>query len=150
MPTMSIEMLLRAVADPRASHRPMPLPCHRLHRVQAGEPQQRDRLELARELYLAFAAGDRAAVERLLGDDFAFSSPVDPALDRAGYFERCWPGAGQGQSFEFLRRLASGDEVIVTYEMRTPDGRRGRNTEILTFRGDTICRAEVYFGWEVE
>jgi hypothetical protein len=27
---------------------------------------------------------------------------------------------------------ASGDEAIVTYEMKHPDGRRGRNTEILT------------------
>ena len=104
----------------------------------------------AREMYEAFAAGDRATVEGLLSDDFAFSSPVDPRLDRAGYFERCWPGAGQGQRFEFVRLLTSGDEVIVTYEMTHPDGRRGRNTEVLTFRDEQICRAEVYFGWNLE
>jgi ketosteroid isomerase-like protein len=103
----------------------------------------------ARELYLAFAAGDRAAVERMLADDFTFSSPVDPRLDRDGYFERCWPGAGQGQRFEFLRLVSTGDEVIVTYEMTAPDARRGRDTEVLTFRGDQICRAEVYSGWNV-
>jgi ketosteroid isomerase-like protein len=104
----------------------------------------------AREMYEAFAAGDRATVEGLLSDDFAFSSPVDPWLDRAGYFERCWPGAGQGQRFEFVRLLTSGDQVIVTYEMTHHDGRRGRNTEVLTFRGEQICRAEVYFGWNLE
>jgi len=104
----------------------------------------------AREMYLAFAAGDRAAVEALLTDDFTFSSPVDPRLDREGYFERCWPGAGQGQGFEFVRLVASGDEVIVTYEMTHADGRRGRNTEVLTLRGEQICRAEVYFGWNLE
>jgi ketosteroid isomerase-like protein len=104
----------------------------------------------ARELYLAFAGGDRAAVEGLLTDDFAFSSPVDPALDRDGYFERCWPGAAQGQRFEFVRLVASGDEVIVTYVVTHSDGRRGRNTEVLTFRGEQICRAEVYFGWNLE
>jgi len=104
----------------------------------------------ARELYRAFAAGDRTAVEGMLTDDFTFSSPPDPRLDRAGYFERCWPGAGRGQAFEFVRLLASGDEVIVTYEMTHPDGRRGRNTEVLTFRGEHICRAEVYFGWNVD
>ncbi|MGN6866851.1 MAG: nuclear transport factor 2 family protein [Solirubrobacteraceae bacterium] len=108
------------------------------------------RTSRARELYLAFAAGDRAAVEGLLTDDFAFSSPVDPALDRAGYFERCWPGAGQGQRFEFVRVVASDDEVIVTYVMTHSDGRRGRNTEVLTFRGEQVCRAEVYFGWNLE
>ena len=109
-----------------------------------------DRLERARELYLAFAAGDRANVERILSDDFTFSSPVDVGLDRSGYFERCWPGAGQGQQFEFVRLLEQGDEVIVTYELTHRDGRRGRNSEILTFDGGQICAAEVYFGWSLE
>ncbi len=104
----------------------------------------------ARELYLAFAAGDRDAVERLLSEDFTFSSPVDPHLDRAGYFERCWAGAGQEQAFEFVRLVGMGEEVLVTYEMTQSDGRRGRNTEVLTFRGEEICRAEVYFGWNLE
>jgi hypothetical protein len=108
------------------------------------------RITRARELYLAFAGGERATVEGLLSEDFAFSSPPDPALDRAGYFERCWPGAGQGQRFDFVRLVASGDEVIVTYELTHPNGRRGRNTEVLTFRGEQICRAEVYFGWNLE
>jgi ketosteroid isomerase-like protein len=36
----------------------------------------------AREMYEAFAAGDRATVEGLLSDDFAFSSPVDPRLSQ--------------------------------------------------------------------
>jgi SnoaL-like domain len=109
-----------------------------------------DRLQLARDVYEAFAAGDRAAMERLLSDDFTFSSPLDVGLDRAGFFERCWPGAGGDQSFRFVRLMTSDDEVIVTYELTHPDGRRGRNTEILAFRGDQVCRSEVYFGWNVE
>jgi predicted SnoaL-like aldol condensation-catalyzing enzyme len=107
------------------------------------------RVQLARELYEAFVAADRDRVERVLTDDFRFSSPPDPDLDRAGYFERCWPGAGQGQRFEFVRLHEVGDEVLVTYERTTVDGGRGRNTEILTFRGDQVCRAEVYFGWNL-
>lgn len=108
-----------------------------------------DRLGNARELYLAFAAGDRAFVDAILGDDFTFSSPVDVGLDRTGYFERCWPGAGQGQRFEFVRLVEVDNEVIVTYEMTGRDGGRGRNTEILTFDGDEITAAEVYFGWDL-
>jgi hypothetical protein len=100
-------------------------------------------------MYLAFAAGDRAAVEAMLSDDFTFSSPVDVGLDRAGFFERCWPGAGAGQAFSFVRLIPSDDEVIVTYELTHADGRRGRNTEVLSFRGDRICAAEVYFGWDL-
>ena len=105
------------------------------------------RPELAEALYRAFAAGDREYVERALTDDFRFSSPLDVGLDRKGYFERCWPGAGQGQQFEFVRVLELADEVVVTYERSMGDRGRGRNTEVLTFRGDQICGAEVYFGW---
>lgn len=108
-----------------------------------------DRVAHARRLYEAFAAGDRDFVEAALTDDFRFFSPPDVGLDRAGYFECCWPGSGQGQAFDFVRLLESGDEVIVTYEMTRPDGGKGRNTEILTFRDDQICRAEVYFGWDL-
>ena len=40
--------------------------------------------------------------------------------------------------------------MIVTYELRRPDGTGGRNTEVLTFDdGDRIARIEVYFGWEL-
>ena len=106
--------------------------------------------ERAREVYRAFASGDRAAIDRILTDDFSFSSPVDVGLDRAGYFERCWPGAGGGGQFEFVRLVQSGEEVIVTYEAEHADGHTGRNTEVLTFRGDKLCGAEVYFGWNVE
>lgn len=108
-----------------------------------------DRTQLAKDLYRAFAAGDRARVEALLADDFTFSSPPDPLLDRAGYFERCWPGAGRGQAFDFARLVESGEEVVVTYEIARADGTRFRNTEVLTFDGGRICRAEVYFGWDL-
>ncbi len=107
------------------------------------------RINTAQRLYLAFAAGDRDAVERILAREFSFSSPVDVGLDRAGYFDRCWPGAGQDQRFDFVRLVESGDEVIVTYEATRPGAGRGRNTEILTFDGDRISRAEVYFGWSL-
>jgi hypothetical protein len=109
-----------------------------------------NRIRIARESYLAYAAGDRSFFEEHLSDHFNFSSPPDPELDRDGWFERCWPGAGQGQDFKFVRLLEAGDEVIVTYETRRPDGGGGRNTEILTFDDhDRIVRTEVYFGWSL-
>jgi hypothetical protein len=101
-------------------------------------------------MYRAFAASDREAIERILADDFAFSSPPDPSLDRAGYFERCWPNAGGGETFNFVRLIESGDEVVVTYEATRTDGTRFRNTEVLTFAEDKLARAEVYFGWVLD
>jgi ketosteroid isomerase-like protein len=109
-----------------------------------------DRLEHVRTVYDAFASGDRSVIEASFTEDFRFSSPLDVDLDRAGYFERCWPGSGRGQEFEFVRLIESGDEVVVTYETTRPDRGKGRNTEILTFGGNHVCRTEVYFGWEVQ
>jgi ketosteroid isomerase-like protein len=108
------------------------------------------RLQLVRGVYEAFAAGDRQFVEAAFSEDFRFSSPLDVGLDRSGYFERCWPGAGGGQEFEFVRLIEFGDEVLATYVLKHPDGRRGCNTEILTFRDERICEVEVYFGWDIE
>jgi hypothetical protein len=109
-----------------------------------------DRAERVRDFYRAFAAGDRGFVERLLDEQFTFSSPVDVDLDRQGFFDRCWPGAGRGQEFEFVRVVEAGDEVIVSYVLTRSDGGRGRNTEVLTFKGEKVVGAEVYFGWEVQ
>ena len=109
-----------------------------------------DRLQLARDAYGAYESGDRRAIEELLSDDFTFYSPPDPGIDRATYFERCWPNSGLIESFEFKRLVEAGDEVFVTYESTKTDGKRFRNTEVLTFEGDKICRTEVYFGWDLE
>jgi ketosteroid isomerase-like protein len=109
-----------------------------------------DRLQIARACYGAYESGDRSVVERLLSEDFSFYSPADVGIDRARYFERCWPNAERIAAFEFTRLVEAGDEVIVTYESTRTDGTRFCNTEVLTFAGEQICRAEVYFGWELE
>jgi ketosteroid isomerase-like protein len=108
-----------------------------------------NRLQIAEDMYRAYASGDRAVVENLLADDFTFFSPPDPGIDRAAYFERCWPNAGNLEHFEFVRLIEHGDEVVVTYESTRSDGTRFRNTEVLTFDGEHLARAEVYFGWDL-
>jgi ketosteroid isomerase-like protein len=110
-----------------------------------------DRKQIVRDSYAAFAAGDRSFFEQHLSDDFLFSAPPDPKLDRDGYFERCWPGSGRGQGFDVVRLIESGDEVVITYESDVSSGGRGRNTEVVTFDDeDKIARIEVYFGWNLE
>ena len=101
------------------------------------------------------------ALRRLLrGDRDFFEStspradllePARPELDRRGFFERCWPGAGQGQGIDIVRLIESGDEVIVTYELKRPGRQRGRgcNDRVLTFDGEQVKRIEVYFGWDL-
>lgn len=108
-----------------------------------------NRTELARGCYEAYVSDDRDAIEDLLSGDFIFFSPPDPGIDRDAYFERCWPNHETISHFDFLRLIESGDEVIVTYEATKSDGKRFRNTEVLTFRGDELVKAEVYFGWDL-
>jgi ketosteroid isomerase-like protein len=108
-----------------------------------------DRLQLARDAYRAYETADRALIESVLSDDLIFYSPADAGIDRARYFERCWPNAAAIAAFEFVRLSEIGDEVLVTYESTRTDGRRFRNTEILTFAGEKICKVEVYFGWNL-
>jgi hypothetical protein len=68
-----------------------------------------DRLQLVRDCYTAFVSGDRALAERVLGDDLTFSAPPDVGLDRAAYFERCWPNSGSVQPFDYVRLFEAND-----------------------------------------
>jgi ketosteroid isomerase-like protein len=108
------------------------------------------RIDTVRANFAAYESGDREAVEAILTEDFTFYSPPDPGIDRAAYFERCWPNSQMLGSFEFVRLEEVGDEVLVTYEATRADGTRFRNTEIHSFDGDKIRRVEVYFGWNLD
>jgi len=116
---------------------------------EEGRMPAKDRMKLARDIYGAYESGDRSVVEQLLSEDFTFYSPADVGIDRARYFERCWPNSEMLQDFKFTRLIESGDEVVVTYESTRRDGSRFRNTEVLTFDGGKLCKAEVYFGWNL-
>ena len=110
-----------------------------------------DRLALARDTYRAYETGDRDLIERLVAEDFTFSAPPDVGIDRAAYFERCWPNAGHIDAYAFVRLAEiGGGEVLVTYEATRTDGTRFRNTEVLTFAGDQLVKAEVYWGWDLD
>ena len=110
----------------------------------------RNRLQVVRDIYGAYESGDRSVVERNLAEDFVFSAPPDVGIDRATYFERCWPAAGTIVAYEFPRLFEAGDEVVVTYNATRTKGPRFRNTEIFGFDGDKVNRVEVYFGWNLD
>jgi len=108
-----------------------------------------DPAAIARASYMAYVDNDRDTLEQLIASDFRFTSPLDNALDRTAYFDRCWPNAREITGFEFVRVAAVGDTVFVTYVGATRSGKRFRNTEVLTVRDGKIASAEVYFGWNV-
>jgi ketosteroid isomerase-like protein len=108
------------------------------------------RTDIARQCYRAFEAKDRALLERLLAEDFVFSSPQDDYIDRATYFARCWPNSDNIRRFTFEFIAEQGSEVVVRYLVETNDGRRFRNMETLRFTGDRISAADVYFGRTID
>ena len=104
---------------------------------------------IARAAYEAYVTKDRAALEDLIAEDFHFTSPLDNRLDREAYFRRCWPNSEVIAGFDFIHVVTDAERVFVTYEGRNTDGRRFRNTEILTIRDQHIVDVEVYFGWSI-
>ncbi len=109
-----------------------------------------DRASAVRACFAAYETGDRSALDEYLAEDLVFSSPADVGIDRATYFERCWPNAATIAAFSVERLIQAGDEFVVTYEATRDDGTRFRNTEVFTFAGDRIARVEVYFGWDLD
>jgi ketosteroid isomerase-like protein len=108
-----------------------------------------DIVAIARGAYEAYVTKDRAAIEKLIAEDFHFTSPLDNRIDRATYFARCWPNSEAIKSFDFINLVADSDRVFVTYESHRANGEGFRNTEIVTVRGDRIVEVEVYFGWSI-
>jgi ketosteroid isomerase-like protein len=108
-----------------------------------------DRTAIVRDCFRAYETGDRDLIDGHLAPDYRFWSPQDDGIDRATYFERCWPNAKHLKVFAFDRLVEAGDDVLVTYTAERSDGSRFRNTEVHVFDGDRVVRTEVYFGWDV-
>jgi ketosteroid isomerase-like protein len=103
--------------------------------------------DLVRRMFASYLAGDRATAESLLGPDFVFTSPQDDHIDRAAYFERCFPTADRFAYQRLERVVATGDDVFVMYEYELREtGERYRNAELLTVRDGKVVEAQVFFG----
>jgi ketosteroid isomerase-like protein len=102
--------------------------------------------DAAREMYAAFLAKDRETAERLLSDNFTFTSPHDDHIDRTAFFERCWPNSNHMKTQTVERVFERGDEVVVEYLCTTTNGTSFENMELLRFDGDRIASVDVYFG----
>ena len=108
------------------------------------------KVESARAIFKSYLAQDRNAADRLLADEFVFTSPQDDHIDKAAFFERCFPTADRLVSQEMLHVVPTeGDDVFVMYEYELKTGGRHRNVEVLTVRDDRITETQVFFGGRV-
>ncbi|HMI91619.1 MAG TPA: nuclear transport factor 2 family protein [Polyangiales bacterium] len=105
--------------------------------------------ELVRECYAAFVRRDRERLEQLFSDDFAFSSPRDDRIDKARYFERCWPNGDKFAAIEVEQLFSDGDEAVARYRCQPKPGAAFapfRNIEYFRTEDGRIKEIEVYFG----
>jgi ketosteroid isomerase-like protein len=109
--------------------------------------------EVVRAAFDAYRAQDRDAIERLLADDYTFTSPQDDHIDRAAYLDRCFPTADRFVSQQILELVdtredgaGNDDGVFLLYEYELTTGERYRNAEFSTIRDGQLVETQVFFG----
>jgi ketosteroid isomerase-like protein len=114
--------------------------------------------EIVRAAFDAYRAQDRDAIERLLADDYTFTSPQDDHIDRAAYLDRCFPTADRFVFQQILELVDAGDNdagnndagdndgVFLLYEYELTTGERYRNAEFSTMRDGQLVETQVFFG----
>lgn len=106
-------------------------------------------LTIVRNCLRAYIDKDRTAIESMLADDYRFTSPIDNALDRMAYLQRCWPNSKMMDEFDLIYAMEFDNQALVVYEARTSTGKRFRNCEVHTVRDGKLVSTEVYFGWDL-
>jgi len=109
------------------------------------------KVDTVRAVFDAYMRQDRDAEDRLLADDFVFTSPQDDHIDKATFFERCFPTADRFTTQEMIYVVPAGDDdVFAMYEYELKEtGEHHRNVELLTVRADRVVETQVFFGGRV-
>ncbi|MCF3141812.1 nuclear transport factor 2 family protein [Streptomyces platensis] len=104
-------------------------------------------IDVVRAAFAAYLAQDRAAMDRLLAEDFVFTSPQDDHIDKAAFLDICFPTADRLRRQEILDAVAiDGEQVFVRYAYELTTGERHRNVEVMTVRDGRVTETQVYFG----
>jgi ketosteroid isomerase-like protein len=107
-------------------------------------------MDVVRASFEAYRAQDLAAAQRLLADDYVFTSPQDDHIGRTAFFERCFPTADRFVSQEIVELAGAGESgVFLLYEYELTTGERYRNAEFSTVRDGQITQTQVFFGGRV-
>lgn len=109
-----------------------------------------DEIAVVRACMESYIAQDRARAERLIAADYRFTSPQDDGIDRAAFFEYCFPTADRFRTQEILALVpAGGGDVFLMYEYELKTGGRHRNVEVATVRDRQLVETQVFFGGRV-
>ena len=122
----------------------------RLGSASPSEGQNLANEEIVRKWYAAWEKKDWGPVDRLLADNFTFTSAAgDDHISKSTFKTRCWE-----TQIDFIERLdleliaTRGDDAFVKYLCHTRNGKALRNVEVLRIRNSKLESIECYFGAE--
>ena len=101
---------------------------------------------LVRTYYSTFVSRNRERMEALMSNEFSFTSPYDDHIDKATFFQKCWPGGDEIRSIHVDKVFHEGGEALVRYNVELKNGETFRNTEFLKIDQGKLKEVEVYFG----
>jgi ketosteroid isomerase-like protein len=103
--------------------------------------------EVIRDYYRAYETSDITMIDKLVSDDFTFTSPMDDHIDRATYFAKCWPGHEHLRTFNLLQVSIDGSHALIRYLAESTDGSTFCNVEHFEFDDELrVKHVDVYFG----
>ncbi len=104
--------------------------------------------ELVRRWYASWEKKDWGPVDRLLADDFTFTSAAgDDHISKSTFKTRCWETQIDFIARFDLERISTGaHDAFVKYLCHTKDGKSFRNVEYLRISNGKLESIECYFG----
>ena len=106
-------------------------------------------LSIVRACLDAYVSKDHQAIERLIHEDYRFTRPLDNALSRTTYFDRCWPNSEQITGFDFISGTDEGKRAYIVYEGHTKDGKTFRELRGPHDKGRQPHHYGSVFGWDL-
>ncbi|SER23863.1 SnoaL-like domain-containing protein [Gracilibacillus ureilyticus] len=103
---------------------------------------------LVQTYFKAYETKERATLEKLLSEEFTFSSPVDDQINRETYLERCWPSSKDIDKYHIHNLFTDGNEAFVRYDCFLNSGVNFQNMERFRFSDNQITAIIVYFGFD--
>lgn len=104
--------------------------------------------EIVRKWYAAWEQKDWEPLDRLLADDFTFTSPNDDNhISKSAFKARCWDSQINFiQRFDLELVMGKGSDALVKYLCHTKNGKSFRNVEYLRIKNGQLESIECYFG----
>lgn len=103
--------------------------------------------QIVRDYYAAWEKKDWHALDRLLTDNFTFTSPNDDHDSKSLFHSRCWtPNADLILRFDLQLIAGNGNDALVMYVGHIKNGKKIENIEHHHLRDGKVESVRCYFG----